>query len=144
MNFLEALAKIRTEDSKLTERVVAVDRLTAEADGLYAAGERLQLSDKGFEQLCARFRREEEEPAVPARYLNSLPRPISTPLLRHHLNAGLDGGDTIALYSRGQDVIGIGKAGPGPPARHGGDGSGARRHGRTGGRAGNHPPCIRG
>ena len=106
MNFLEGLAKVRAEDSKLTERVVTVNQLTAEPDGLYAAGERLHLSGKGFEQLCGRFR---HQPAVPASYLASLPTPIYADLLRHHLNAGMEGGNTIALYSRDQAVTGIGR-----------------------------------
>ena len=33
MQFLEALAKIQAEDSKLSERIVPVSRLTAEPDG---------------------------------------------------------------------------------------------------------------
>ena len=106
MKFTEAFAKIREEDSKLTEQVVAVDKLTAEADGLYAAGEKLNLSGKGFEQLCDRFR---HQPGVPASYLASLPIPMCTHLLRHHLNEGIEGGGTIALYLRGQEVNGIGR-----------------------------------
>ena len=57
MKFLEALTAIRAEDSKLTEQEVAVGQLTVEPDGLHAAGERVNLTGKGFEQLCARFRR---------------------------------------------------------------------------------------
>jgi hypothetical protein len=106
MKFAETLAKIREEDSKLTEQVVAVGQLTIEPDGLHAAGERLNLSPKGFEQLCDRF---QHQPGVPASYLKSLPTPMYTDLLRHHLDGGIKGGDTIALYLRGQEVNGIGR-----------------------------------
>jgi hypothetical protein len=106
MKFLEALATIRTEDSKITEQEVAVGQLTAEPDGLYVAGERANLSGKGFEQLCSRFR---HEVAVPASYLKSLPTPTFTDVLRHHLSGDLEGGDRITLYRRGQEVIGLGR-----------------------------------
>jgi hypothetical protein len=106
MNFAEALAKIRLEDSKLAERVVDVNHLTIEPDGLNAAGEQLHLSRKGFEQLCDRFH---HQPGVPASYIASLPAPLSTQLLHHHLNAGFEGGYTIALYLRGEEVNGIGR-----------------------------------
>ena len=104
MKFAEALAKTREEDAKLTERVMAVGQLTVEPDGLYAAGERLNFGPKGFDQLCDRFRHK-----VPADYLRSLPTPVALPLLRHHLNGGIEGGDTIALYMRGEEVNGIGR-----------------------------------
>ena len=107
MKFDDLQAKIREEDSKITERIVAVNQLTIEPDGLSAAGEQIHLSRKGFEQLCDRF---EHQPGVPASYLKSLPAQLSTRLLRHHLGEGILGGDTIALYLRGQQVNGIGRA----------------------------------
>jgi hypothetical protein len=106
MKLADALTQVRDEDSKLTERELAWGQLTAEADGIYAAGERLNFCDQAFEQLCDRF---QHGAGVPARYLRSLPPEMSTPLLRHHLNEGIEGGDSIALYLRGQQITGIGR-----------------------------------
>lgn len=106
MNFLEALDKIKAEDSKITERIVPAGRLTAGPDGLNAAGERMTYSGKAFEQLCGRFR---HATPVPAWYLGSLPGPTAAELIGLHLASGLDGSDAIALYSRGPDVIGLGR-----------------------------------
>ena len=56
--------------------------------------------------MCDRFR---HETPVPASYLASLPTQTSASLLRRHLDAGVKDGDAIALYSRGAEVIGVGR-----------------------------------
>src|SRR5689334_19076668 len=103
MTFLEALDEIKAEDSIITERIAPAGRLKAEPDGLHVAGERMPYSGKAFEQFCDRLR---HATSVPAWYLGSLPGTIAAGLIGIHLEKGLEGGDAIALYSRGPDVIG--------------------------------------
>jgi hypothetical protein len=105
MNFTEALTRVGAADSLITELIVPAGRVTAESDGLHAAGQVIRYQGQPFEQFCGRFR---HDTPVPTGYIRSLPPPMAAELIRLHLDAGLDGGDTLAVYSRGPDVIGIG------------------------------------
>jgi hypothetical protein len=105
MNFTEALNKVGAADSMITELIVPMGRLTAEPDGVHAAGERMPYDGRAFEQFCGLLR---HDTPVPAGYISSLPPRMAADMTQFHLDAGLDGGDRLAVYIRGPDVIGIG------------------------------------
>lgn len=107
MNFADALTAIRAEDARLEEHGVAVNHLIIEP-GVLRAGEReFRLTTKGLERLCDRFG---HRPKVPSSYLASLPDGLQTDLLRLHLGEGIEGGESVSLFARGSDLIGIGRA----------------------------------
>jgi hypothetical protein len=107
MNFADALTAIRWEDARLEEHRVAVNRLTIEPSALLAGERRFRLTTRGLERLCDRFG---HRPKVPAGYLASLPDGLQTDLLRLHLKEGLEGGESISLFARESELVGIGRA----------------------------------
>lgn len=103
----EAMARVQSEDAALTAYPVPVRGLAMEG-GMLSAGEQcFPFTEKSLSRLCERFG---HRPKVPANYLWSLTSGLRNGLLQHHLSEGIGGDGMISLFSRGDELIGFGRA----------------------------------
>jgi hypothetical protein len=107
ISLAEALETIQREESQLAEHRLPLDRLIVEPAAVRAGDGRYRITPEGLERVCDRIA---HRPKIPAQYVASLPERLRAEVFRHHLSEAGEGGRMVSLFTRGEDLVGLGRA----------------------------------
>lgn len=98
----EAIKEMTQVEEQLVEDDLAPEELCTESGYLLAPGRRYRLADEGMERFCKRL-------GAPSKYLMTLDREVSAPVIQHHLDRGDLGEDRLTLIVRDGTFVAFGR-----------------------------------